>query len=74
MSLNHARFPLIKPDDVKLGMEKLRKAEEMLRSLDDFATSLLGKTAEALDLVATAKGLMLGTLKTDAEGTIVDAE
>ena len=65
---------MIKPDDVKLGMEKLRKAEEMLRSLDDFATSLLGKTAEALDLVATAKGLMLGTLKTDAEGTIVDAE
>lgn len=52
----------LSPEAVKVGLEKIEKGEELLRSLDDFATELLGKTAEALDLIETGHGLLTGKL------------
>lgn len=63
-----------KPTDVMLGMQKLERAGNLLRSLDDFATSLLGKTAEALDLNETALGLLNGSLTADDAGNVTEVE
>lgn len=62
------------PNAVKLALSKLEKAEDLLRSLDDFATTLLGKTAEAMDLVETARGLLTGKLNLDPNGNITEKE
>jgi len=62
------------PAAVKVALAKLKLAEELLRSLDDFATSLLGKTAEAMDLVETANGLLTGRLVLDENNNPVEKE
>lgn len=64
----------IDPKDVQAAMLKLKKAEDLLRSLDDFATSLLGKTSEALDLINTANGLLSGSLTLNDNGIAVEKE
>jgi len=62
------------PKDVQAAMLKIKKAEDLLRSLDDFATSLLGKTSEALDLIDTASGLLNGKLTLNDNGIAVEKE
>jgi len=62
------------PAAVKLAMAKIAKARDLLQSLDDFATTLLGKTAEALDLIDTAEGLLTGKLILDANGNPIEKE
>lgn len=62
------------PKDVQAAMLKIKKAEDLLRSLDDFATSLLGKTSEALDLIDTASGLLNGKLTMNGNGIAVEKD
>lgn len=64
----------LNPKDVNAGMAKLEKAEGLLRSLDDFATSLLGRTAEALDLISDGRGLLAGTHTLDPNGAVIEKE
>lgn len=62
------------PKDVQAGMLKLKKAEDLAQSMDDFATSLLGKTAEILDLISEARGLLAGTHTINDDGIVVEKE
>lgn len=62
------------PKAVAEGMRKLEKAADLQRSIDDFATSLLGKTAEVLDLIEEGRGLLAGTHILDALGNTIPKE
>lgn len=62
------------PEAVKLGMDKIKKAEELLRKTDDFATTLLGMTSEAVDLLNTGHGLLAGTLLIGKDGLVEEAD